>query len=156
MVPLRSTFHGKYVWGPETERFLVNLKGIGGTMQNIIPIVKKIYFLLCPFDTRFWRILESLYEKTIPLRIINRYAKFGTMSKWRGELVVEWSNDGITWRDYEFRYKPVDINKLPPVIPFHLPGLDWRIWFLPTPVLRIGIEALPDWYFSFLKVSKII
>jgi len=85
-----------------------------------------------------------------PFSIINRYAKFGSMSTYRWELVIEGSNDLQEWKEYGFKYKPGFTDKAPAVIPFHLPGLDWRIWFLPSSVRHYGSSALPNWYFSFL------
>ncbi|MBX3020215.1 MAG: lipase maturation factor family protein [Bdellovibrionales bacterium] len=61
--------------------------------------------------------------------ISNSYGLFATMTKDRPEIVIEGSNDGKDWKEYEFRYKPGALNRPPPVIePFH-PRLDWQMWF---------------------------
>lgn len=95
--------------------------------------------------------------------IINRYAKFGTMTTRRLELVIEGGNDLKEWKgsenswnfvqlsEYDFKYKPENIDKRPPIIPGHLPGLDWRIWFLGPGIRRQGVDSLPGWYHSFIK-----
>ena len=151
-VPLRSTFHGKIPWGTETKNFLCNLPFVGSKFSNIIPIISRYYATYSPFNTSVWSFIEDLHSYTTPFRIINRYAKFGSMSTWRGELIIQGSDDKENWFSYEFKYKPGDINKQPPFIPGHLPGLDWRIWFLPSSVLRRGAQALPDWYLSLIEV----
>jgi hypothetical protein len=43
--------------------------------------------------------------------------------------VVEGSDDGITWRAYEFRYKPGDVLRRPSQVAPHQPRLDWQMWF---------------------------
>lgn len=44
----------------------------------------------------------------------------------RPEIVMEGSNDGATWYPLEFRYKPGDINRAPPLVAPHQPRLDWQ------------------------------
>ena len=41
-----------------------------------------------------------------PLLIVNPYGLFAVMTTTRPEIVVEGSDDGPNWREYEFRYKP--------------------------------------------------
>jgi hypothetical protein len=43
--------------------------------------------------------------------------------------VVEGSDDGTTWRAYEFRYKPGDPTRRPGFVEPHQPRLDWQMWF---------------------------
>ena len=64
-----------------------------------------------------------------PLRSINRYGLFRSMTTVRPELVVEASLDGTTWRDYEFRWKPGDVSTRPRFVQPHMPRLDWLMWF---------------------------
>jgi hypothetical protein len=70
-----------------------------------------------------------------PLRLVNAYGAFGTVTRRRDEVVVEGSlaerpGPG-DWREYEFRGKPGDVHRRPPqVAPYHL-RLDWLLWFLP-------------------------
>jgi len=97
-----------------------------------------------------WEKLEQAYIFVSPLNIVNRYAKFGTMSTKRWELIIEGSDDQVNWKPYEFKYKPGDVHKRPAIIPFHLPGLDWRIWFLPSSLRRGGYDSFPEWYQNFL------
>jgi hypothetical protein len=64
-----------------------------------------------------------------PLRSINSYGLFAVMTTARPEIVVEGSDDGVTWRAYEFRYKPGDPGRRPGFVAPHQPRLDWQMWF---------------------------
>ena len=35
------------------------------------------------------------------------------MTTTRDEIVIEGSDDGVEWREYEFRYKPGDVARAP-------------------------------------------
>jgi hypothetical protein len=69
-----------------------------------------------------------------PLHLVNTYGAFGSITKVRGEIIVEGTDerdltDRTSWREYEFRGKPGDPFRLPPqVAPYHL-RLDWLMWF---------------------------
>lgn len=64
-----------------------------------------------------------------PLRIVNQYGPFAVMTTSRPEIVVEGSNDGVVWREYEFKYKPGNVRRAPPLVEPHQPRLDWQMWF---------------------------
>jgi predicted DCC family thiol-disulfide oxidoreductase YuxK len=64
-----------------------------------------------------------------PLRIVSGYGLFAVMTTQRDEIIIEGSNDGIEWREYEFRYKPGDLMRAPPWNIPHQPRLDWQMWF---------------------------
>jgi len=79
-------------------------------------------------------------------QIGNAYGAFGTVTKQRVEIVVEGSvdDDGLLWREYEFKGKPGDVRRIPgQFAPYHL-RLDWLMWFLP-----LG-RSLDDWFTVFL------
>lgn len=61
--------------------------------------------------------------------IINSYGLFAMMTTVRQEIVVEGSNDGKTWKAYEFKYKPGNLRRPPPWIAPYQPRLDWQMWF---------------------------
>jgi hypothetical protein len=69
-----------------------------------------------------------------PLRLVNSYGAFGSVTRQRYELVIEGTAEpevtGDTrWREYEFYGKPGDPRRWPPqVAPYHL-RLDWLMWF---------------------------
>ncbi|HUL04539.1 MAG TPA: lipase maturation factor family protein [Gemmatimonadales bacterium] len=64
-----------------------------------------------------------------PFRSINSYGLFRVMTTVRHEIVLEGSNDGATWRAYEFKYKPGDPARRPGFVEPHQPRLDWQMWF---------------------------
>jgi hypothetical protein len=85
-----------------------------------------------------------------PLRLVNTYGAFGSVTRRRYEVVVEGtdaadSGPDATWREYEFAGKPGEPRRMPPqVAPYHL-RLDWQMWFLPlSPAYGEG------WFLSFL------
>lgn len=65
----------------------------------------------------------------MPFSLINNYGLFAVMTTTRPEIVIEGSIDGINWQPYEFKYKPGPFEQRPRFIPFHMPRLDWQMWF---------------------------
>ena len=51
----------------------------------------------------------TLTDAIAPLLIVNSYGLFAVMTTTRPEIVVEGSDDGKQWREYEFRYRPGSI-----------------------------------------------
>ena len=73
--------------------------------------------------------LRHLVQTTSDFWLVNVYGPFAVMTKERPEIIVQGSNDGVSWREYEFKYKPGEPNKkLSWNIP-HQPRLDWQLWF---------------------------
>ena len=64
-----------------------------------------------------------------PLRSINNYGLFAVMTKERNEIILEGSNDGLSWKAYEFNYKPGDLTQPPQWAMPNQPRLDWQMWF---------------------------
>jgi hypothetical protein len=70
-----------------------------------------------------------------PLRLVNTYGAFGSITKIRREVIVEGTSDTVLapdteWREYEFKGKPGDPLRRPrQFAPYHL-RLDWLMWFL--------------------------
>jgi Lipase maturation factor len=69
-----------------------------------------------------------------PLRLVNTYGAFGSITRVRREVVVEGTADehlgpDAEWREYQFKGKPGDPRRRPPQFaPYHL-RLDWLMWF---------------------------
>jgi len=69
-----------------------------------------------------------------PLRLVNTYGAFGSVTRERLEVVLEGTDaavpdEGAEWREYGFRGKPGDPRRMPPwAAPYHL-RLDWQMWF---------------------------
>jgi predicted DCC family thiol-disulfide oxidoreductase YuxK len=62
-------------------------------------------------------------------RIVSAYGLFAEMTTQRAEIVIEGSDDGKTWKPYEFPYKPGDLSRRPPWVAPYQPRLDWQMWF---------------------------
>ena len=60
------------------------------------------------------------------------YHIFPTMQTTRQELVLQGSDDGANWQNYEFKFKPGQLSDRPGFIVPHHPRLDWMMWFVPT------------------------
>ncbi len=75
------------------------------------------------------RPLLSLYRLVAPLESANGYGLFAVMTTSRPEIVIEGSDDGTSWRPYEFRFKPGDLRRRPRFVAPHQPRLDWQMWF---------------------------
>jgi hypothetical protein len=72
---------------------------------------------------------EVLEQIVGPTRSFNNYGLFAVMTRPRTELIFEGSDDGRTWRAYEFPHKPGDLQRRPTWVAPHQPRLDWQLWF---------------------------
>lgn len=82
-----------------------------------------------------------------PLRLVNSYGAFGTVEEVRKELIIEAAEDyNGPWKEYEFKVKPGDINRVPRFIsPYHY-RLDWMMWIASV----AGDINRSPWLYSFL------
>ncbi len=72
----------------------------------------------------------ALVQRAVgPLEVVNPYGLFAVMTTERIEIVIQGSNDGQTWKDYELPYKPQDLNRRPEWVAPYQPRLDWQMWF---------------------------
>ncbi len=81
-----------------------------------------------------------------PFRVVNSYGLFANMTTSRREIRVQGSNDGQTWSDYEFKYKPGDLGRMPRWAQPHQPRLDWQMWFA-----ALGTYQQNQWFISFAE-----
>src|SRR5262249_38316457 len=54
------------------------------------------------------------------------------------------SDDGETWKAYEFRWKPGDLGRRPRFVAPHQPRLDWQMWFA-----ALGTYEQNRWFLAF-------
>jgi hypothetical protein len=98
--------------------------------------------------------LETLTRGLSPYQMVNSYGLFAVMTVTRPEIIIEGSEDGESWKPYEFRYKPGDLYRPPRWIQPFQPRLDWQMWFaalgsyennpwFPGLMLRL-LEGSPD------------
>lgn len=76
--------------------------------------------------------VKEWHEKLSGLHLTNSYGLFRRMTGVGGrpEVVIEGSNslDG-PWTEFQFKYKPGDVNRSLPFVAPHQPRLDWQMWF---------------------------
>ncbi len=82
-----------------------------------------------------------------PFRSANTYGLFADMTESRPEIIVEGSNDRITWKTYEFRWKPGSFKSAPKWVAPHQPRLDWQMWFAALQ----GDCQNTRWFLSFME-----
>ena len=101
-----------------------------------------------------WRPARNLFSRAQlmnasfdPLRLVNTYGAFGSVTRTRYEVAVEGTADDrrdTEWREYEFRGKPTDPRRRPPQwAPYHL-RLDWLMWFA-----ALSPSHAYPWFFAF-------
>jgi hypothetical protein len=106
--------------------------------RNVVPAV--VLVLSLPFNAfiifssikpeREWpHWIMTPYSHVEPFRVVNGYGLFRVMTKTRAEIVIEGSEDGSDWREYEFKWKPGDVKRAPGWVAPHQPRLDWQMWF---------------------------
>ena len=83
-------------------------------------------------------------EWVSPFRSVNGYGLFRVMTTARPELVIEVSENGQDFKEYEFRWKPGNPSRRPGFVEPHMPRLDWQMWFaaLDPPGAQYWLEAL--------------
>ena len=94
-----------------------------------LPLNAYVIFSAVRPETRWPKPILALYSRIEPFRILNGYGLFRVMTKERAEIVIEGSEDGNNWREYEFKWKPGDVGRAPGWVAPHQPRLDWQMWF---------------------------
>ena len=90
--------------------------------------------------------VTSLYATLAPFHVVNSYGLFASMTTERPEIILEGSEDGITWQAYEFDYKAGDLAHSLPIVAPHQPRLDWQMWFA---ALRTARQT--PWFIQFCQ-----
>ncbi|GAA1490149.1 lipase maturation factor family protein [Brachybacterium sacelli] len=106
-----------------------------------------------------WRPLRNLFSSHQLMNasfnrfhLVNAYGAFGSMTRYRYEVIIEGTQDPDpeaadeeAWHPYEFPGKPGDLRRRSrQFAPYHL-RLDWQMWFL---ALRPGAQ---DWFVALLE-----
>jgi len=106
-----------------------NKKLILAFVSFVVVINSFLLFRILGLNDPIIKPLGNLYYSIYQFRIINSYGLFAVMTRTRPEVIVEGSNDGIHWDEYEFKFKAGDLSKPPPFVAPHQPRLDWQMWF---------------------------
>jgi len=124
----------------------------GWPIWATIPVALLLAFLsaevicrLLRFRIRWPKPLEKLTEWLEPFRLVNGYGLFAVMTTERPEIIVEGSDDGVTWHAYEFKWKPGDVRRPPCFVAPHQPRLDWQMWFA-----ALSYYQGTPWFHQFL------
>ncbi|XP_041651905.1 lipase maturation factor 2a [Cheilinus undulatus] len=111
--------------------------------------VSLVPFTYIEYDSnaRLWPGVRQAYELVDRYQLVNSYGLFRRMTGVGGrpEVVIEGSNDGVTWTEIEFMYKPGNLSAPPPVVTPHQPRLDWQMWFA-----ALGSHMQAPWFTSLL------
>ena len=89
--------------------------------------------------------IRLLQRAVGPFYLTNTYGLFAVMTTERHEIIVQGSNDGSQWRDYEFKYKPGAVDRAPRWVAPHQPRLDWQMWFA-----ALGSYRNNPWFVNFV------
>ena len=73
--------------------------------------------------------VSALVGRIAPFRSLNNYGLFARMTTTRPELVIQGSEDGRDWLDYELPHKPGSLSRPPDFVAPFQPRLDWQLWF---------------------------
>jgi len=85
-----------------------------------------------------------LYRWSHPWQSFNGYGLFAVMTPTRPEIIVQGSDDGLDWKDYQFKYKPGDVQRAPAFVAPYQPRLDWQMWFAALSPPRAN-----PWFYHF-------
>jgi hypothetical protein len=88
--------------------------------------------------------IVTVYGWLAPTRTFNSYGLFRVMTRPRYEIIVEGSDDGQAWYEYEFKDKPGNVNRRPGFVEPHQPRLDWQMWFA-----ALGSYQQNRWFVNF-------
>lgn len=97
---------------------------LGFTFLAIQVICCLSMFFRVPF---FQKVMDAIRS----FHLAYPHGIFAIMTTKRIEMVIEGSNDGMNWKEYEFFYKPGDLSHRPRRISPYQPRIDWQMWFLP-------------------------
>jgi predicted DCC family thiol-disulfide oxidoreductase YuxK len=125
---------GKPVWG----------SAVCGMVAIFILFVSG-FEMVGELSGRRWAPAEMVIRTVSPFEIVNTYGLFAVMTTTRPEIIIEGSNDSVTWAPYEFKYQPGDLARTPRWVQPHQPRLDWQMWFA-----ALGDYRSDPWVLHFL------
>jgi predicted DCC family thiol-disulfide oxidoreductase YuxK len=134
------------------ERPLLQLAGPKWPSWLLIPVVVIVLMFSGPLlwqsffpDSDWPPLLGEGYSYIERFRSLNSYGLFRVMTTTRPEIIVEGSEDGVTWQPYEFKYQIGNVQDALPIVAPHQPRLDWQIWFA-----ALGDVQEEPWFVNFL------
>ncbi|XP_077425768.1 lipase maturation factor 2a [Vanacampus margaritifer] len=111
--------------------------------------ISLVPFTYIEYDStsKLWPDVRRAYSVVDRYQLVNSYGLFRRMTGVGGrpEVVIEGSNDGITWTEIDFMYKPGNLSAPPPMVTPHQPRLDWQMWFA-----ALGSHTQAPWFTSLV------
>lgn len=107
--------------------FRAVIVAVAGSVLMGIGLVEVVTMLGVP--RRVPEAISSIVEEAQIYHVVNQYGLFAVMTTTRPEISIEGSDDGTTWKVYEFKFKPGDVNQPPRWVAPYQPRLDWQMWF---------------------------
>jgi predicted DCC family thiol-disulfide oxidoreductase YuxK len=134
------------------ERSALKLAGPRWPSWLLVPVVVIVLTFSGPLlwqsffpDSDWPPLLGEGYSYIERFRSLNSYGLFRVMTTTRSEIIVEGSEDGVTWKPYEFKYQIGNVQNALPIVAPHQPRLDWQIWFA-----ALGDVQEEPWFVNFL------
>jgi predicted DCC family thiol-disulfide oxidoreductase YuxK len=130
----------------------LKLTGLRWPSWLLIPVVVIVLSFSGPLlwqsffpDSDWPPFMREGYAYIARFRSLNSYGLFRVMTTTRPEIIVEGSEDSVTWQPYEFKYQVGDVQRAPPIVAPHQPRLDWQLWFA-----ALGDVHEEPWFVNFL------
>lgn len=73
--------------------------------------------------------VQLAVDRVESFKVLSSYGVFRVMTKTRPEIVFEGSDDGVTWKPYEWPWKPGRVDRRPKFVAPWQPRVDWQLWF---------------------------
>ncbi|KAH9495664.1 Lipase maturation factor 1 [Bulinus truncatus] len=122
----------------------LNMKMTKTTKRNVTGLIRRIFnisfglliaYLSIPVIQNLLSSQQAMNTSFDPLRLVNTYGAFGSITKKRTEVIFFGTNSSdpesttAIWEEYQFKCKPGDTLRRPCIIsPYHY-RLDWLMWF---------------------------
>ena len=125
--PIKSTNLNKYFNGGNGDVFTTI-----PAAYNLIDFITIALFIFIILQALLQLCCLMMGSFRFSWRIVNRYARFGSMTTFRNEIAIEgYDGEEKIWKQYEFKYKNYDGKKMPQQVAPFWPRFDWHLWFLP-------------------------
>ncbi|CAM9417622.1 unnamed protein product, partial [Heterosigma akashiwo] len=136
---MKATAGGAALAAGRAGRALLTLSVAGLIARRSAPVVRN---LLSPGQR-----MNMCFD---PLRLVNTYGAFGSVTREREELVVEgcaeYAGRDTRWEEYVFPAKPGPLGRRPAVVsPYHF-RLDWMLWIAAQSSVRYN-----GWLYGLLE-----
>jgi hypothetical protein len=135
----RHVFPNTHAIGAPASPSFISIPGIAAILILVLSLdaIARLFQL----RPNWPRPLARFFDLLEPFHLVNSYGLFAVMTTWRPEIVMEGSNDGVHWQEYQFKWKPGDPRHAPGFVAPNQPRLDWQIWFA-------ALGVAPDSWFD--------